>query len=408
MEISTNGTFVPNGANNGHTPAPQIESRIFRTSKPPSLEEFKKLTTESVTINYPLASDTINSIPIYKLPDYASLSVEQLSALQDEWYHILLHGPGVFATKHLFTNLGLIDKVNNVYSTIIEQEAQRSGKKGDHFATSGSNSRIWNSFSKHCLADPSSFVEYYSNPWLPLICSAWLGPHHRLTAQVNIVRPGGSAQISHRDYHIGFQSAASCEKFPKALQIASQFLTLQGAVAHSDMPLESGPTRLLPFSQRFEAGYMAYRLKAFQDFFLEKYVSVALDKGDGLFFNPALFHAAGANTSADIQRSANLLQISSAFGKPMEMIDTLPLVQRTWDDLQDRYQNEGLSAEVRAFLGSVAEGYPFPTNLDRRVPETAGMAPKSEQDVLLQGLKEEWDREAVLSELRKLAEDSNA
>ncbi|KAF9691401.1 hypothetical protein EKO04_010559 [Ascochyta lentis] len=408
MGISTNGTSVPNGASNGHTHVPQIESQIFKTSQPPSLDECKKLIAESVTINYPLASDIVNNIPIYDLPDYTSLSAEQLSALQDEWYHILLHGPGVFATKHMVTDLGLIDKVNDVYSSIINQEAQQSGKKGDHFATSGSNSRIWNSFSKHCLADPSSFIEYYSNPWLPLISSAWLGPHHRLTAQVNIVRPGGSAQISHRDYHIGFQSAESCEKFPKALQIASQFLTLQGAVAHNHMPLESGPTRLLPFSQRFEEGYMAYRLKEFQDYFLEKHVSVPLSKGDGLFFNPALFHAAGANTSQDIQRSANLLQISSAFGKPMEMVDTAPLVERTWDALRDKYRREGLSGEVRAFLGSVAEGYPFPTNLDNRVPETAGMAPESEQDLLVRGLKEGWDQERVLGELRKMAEDSKA
>jgi ectoine hydroxylase-related dioxygenase (phytanoyl-CoA dioxygenase family) len=98
-------------------------------------------------------------------------------------------------------------------------------------------------------------------------------------------------------------------------------------VAHSDMPVINGPTQLLAFSQMFEEGYMAYRIPKFQEYFLEKYVSVALDKGDGSFFNPALFHAAGQYDSADIQRSANLLQISSAFGKPMETIDTYPLVK---------------------------------------------------------------------------------
>jgi ectoine hydroxylase-related dioxygenase (phytanoyl-CoA dioxygenase family) len=381
---------------------------VFLTNKPPSLDDFKKLTTETVSIHYPLASTIVRNIPVYDLSIFSDYTADQLSALQDEWYHILLYGPGVFATKHMYTDLNLIDRVNDVYTAIIEQEAQQSGKKGDHFATSGSNSRIWNSFSKHCIEDPSTFIEYYSNPWLPLISSAWLGPHHRLTAQVNIVRPGGAAQISHRDYHIGFQSAESCEKFPKALQIASQFLTLQGAVAHSDMPLESGPTRLLPFSQKFEEGYMAYRLKEFQDFFLEKYVSVPLEKGDGLFFNPALFHAAGSNTSTDVQRSANLLQISSAFGKPMEMIDSLPLVERTWEALRDKHQKDGLTDELRAFVSNVAEGYPFPTNLDRRVPETAGMAPDSEQDLLMKGLKEGWDRDRVMVELKQMRNDSRA
>lgn len=408
MGISTNGIATPKGVTNGQSDTSTIGSRVFSTSNPPSLNNFKKLTTESTAIHYPLASSIVNNIPIYDLPLFSSQTPDQLSALQDEWYHILLHGPGVFATKHMYTNLSLLDRVNSVYASIVAEEKKLSGKKGDHFASSGSNDRIWNSFSKHCLQDPTSFLEYYSNPWLPLISSAWLGPHHRLTAQVNIVKPGAAAQISHRDYHIGFQSAQSCAQFPKALQIASQFLTLQGAVAHSDMPLESGPTRLLPFSQKFEEGYMAYRLKEFQDYFLETYVAVALQKGDGLFFNPALFHAAGQNDSTDIQRSANLLQISSAFGKPMEMIDSLPLVERTWDALMDKFHSEGESHEVMAFVGNVCEGYPFPTNLDRRVPEQAGMAPESEQDLLLKGLRDCWSKDRITEELRKMREDSKA
>jgi ectoine hydroxylase-related dioxygenase (phytanoyl-CoA dioxygenase family) len=385
-----------------------IKSRLFSLEEQPSLEAFRKLITESEPIHYPLAKSISSNIPIYDLPAFASLTAEQHSALQDEWYHILLSGPGVFATKGLYKDNSLLERVNSVFSNIIVEEAKLAGKRGDHFAGSGANDRIWNSFSKHCIQDPDSFLDYYSNPWIPLISSTWLGPHHRLTAQVNIVKPGAKAQISHRDYHIGFQGDESCAKFPKALQVASQFLTLQGAVAHSDMPLESGPTRLLPFSQKFEEGYMAYRIPEFQNYFLEKYVSIPLQKGDGLFFNPALFHAAGQNDSASILRSANLLQISSAFGKPMEAIETLPLIERTWDGLRTLYKEYGLSGEVRAFVGNVAEGYPFPTNLDRRVPESAGMAPKSEQDILIRGLERDWTKEEVLAEVRKLQDESCA
>ncbi|OAL43170.1 phytanoyl-CoA dioxygenase-like protein [Pyrenochaeta sp. DS3sAY3a] len=396
-----------NGHTNGYEESP-IGHRLFTVNKPPSLDDFKRLTTESVSVHYPLANTITANVPIYKLSDYTTLSPEQLSALQDEWNHILLSGPGVFVTKGLYKDTALLDKVNEVYASIIDEEKRLAGKKGDHFAGSGANDRIWNSFSKHCIQDSESFLQYYANPWLPIISSAWLGPHHRLTAQVNIVKPGAKAQISHRDYHIGFQDNESCAGFPKALQIASQLLTLQGAVAHSDMPLESGPTRLLPFSQMFEEGYMAYRIPEFQNYFLEKYVSVPLEKGDGLFFNPALFHAAGQNDSADVMRSANLLQISSAFGKPMETIDTYPLIDLTWNSLVEKHKREGLSAEVKAFVGNVAEGYPFPTNLDRRVPEAAGMAPESEQGLLLRGLKEEWTKGDVMNELRKMTNDSKA
>jgi ectoine hydroxylase-related dioxygenase (phytanoyl-CoA dioxygenase family) len=385
-----------------------VGARLFSVNEPPSLEAFRKLTAESEPISYPLAESIQSRIPIYNLPSFSSLAPEHLSALQDEWYHILLHGPGVFATKGLYQDTALLERVNEVYTNIIAEETESVGTRGDHFAGSGANDRIWNSFSKHCLQDAESFVEYYSSPWLPVISSAWLGPHYRLTAQVNIVKPGAKAQISHRDYHIGFQDNESCAKFPKALQVASQFLTLQGAVAHSDMPLDSGPTRLLPFSQQFEEGYMAYRIPEFQNFFLENYVSVPLQQGDGLFFNPALFHAAGQNDSASIMRSANLLQISSAFGKPMERIETLPLVKRTWDLLKIMYDKSGFSPEVTAFVGNVAEGYPFPTNLDRRVPQLAGMAPESEQDLLKTGLESDWTKEKVLAELEKMQTESRA
>lgn len=192
------------------------------------------------------------------------------------------------------------------------------------------------------------------------------------------------------------------------MHTASQFLTLQGAVAHTDMPLESGPTRFLPFSQGFDAGFMAYRRPEFVEYFNEKWVALPLKTGDGVFFNPALFHAAGENVTTDFSRSANLLQISSAFGKPMETIDTLPLVEATYEELQRMYKANGMSGEVEALIGAVAEGYPFPTNLDRRQPSSSGMAPDSEQDVLRRALGEGWDRERVVREVRRMREDSKA
>ena len=50
-------------------------------------------------------------------------------------------------------------------------------------------------------------------------------------------------------------------------------------------------------------------------------MQLPLPKGDAAFFNPALFHGAGTNVSRDIQRVANLLQVSSAFGRAMETVD---------------------------------------------------------------------------------------
>ena len=387
--------------------SPKIQPRLYSTQRPPCLSDFTALCSQAVTTeDYPLSTQVASRIPIYDLSK-ASLDSVSPSALQAEWHHILFSGPGVLVLKNMYPDRSLLQRVNQIYQTIISAEKENLSK-GDHFSSSSTNDRIWNSFGKHGLLDPESFVEYYSNPWLALICDTWLGPAYRITAQVNVVRPGAAAQVSHRDYHLGFQTAAACEQVPIQMQIASQLLTLQGAVAHSDMPVESGSTRLLPFSQQFHEGYMAYRLPEFTQYFLENYVTLPLEIGDGLFFNPALFHAAGENRTTDVVRSANLLQVSSAFGKPMESLDTVSLIESCWRTLTQKFDKEGTSLYVEAVVAAVAEGYPFPTNLDRRPPAPGGMAPESEQDIVRSGLKEGWDVKRVVEALRKIKNDSKA
>ncbi len=95
-------------------------------------------------------------------------------------------------------------------------------------------------------------------------------------------------------------------------------LTLQGAIAHVDATIESGPTQLLPFSQAYDAGYLAMGRADFREYFQQHNVQLPLEKGDMLFFSPALLHAAGTNRSTDIRRMVNLFQVSSAYGRAME------------------------------------------------------------------------------------------
>ena len=401
----------------------KVSSRLY-TPSTPQFEEFKTIcsqTTQKST--YPLACEIISNIPIYDLASLEqSLTSTTLSSLQDEWHHILHEGPGVYVLRSMYAKqTQTLAATNDAFNAIIAREKTSSIKKGDHFAAGGTNDRIWNSFSKHALQDPHSFVDYYSNPWLAAVSESWLGPAYRITAQVNAVHPGGAAQDTHRDYHLGFQEEEAASRFPAATHIASQFLTLQGAVAHTDMPVQSGPTRFLPFSQTFRAGYLAWRKDEFKRFFQDEYVALPLRLGDGVFFNPALFHAAGANEMGDgFRRVANLLQVSSAFGKPMEMVDSLPVVKGIWELMRERYRVAGGVAgrldpegckeqrELRALVQAVAEGYPFPTNLDQRPPAPSGMAPESEQDIVLRGLEEGWDTEEIVAALEKMHVDSRA
>ncbi|EME82498.1 uncharacterized protein MYCFIDRAFT_189123 [Pseudocercospora fijiensis CIRAD86] len=364
-------------------------------NNPPSLTAFKALVEQTTTKEtYPLAKTIENNIPIYDCTAFDLNDSTLIDHLQDELYHILTSGPGVYILKHFFPSARTISLANTTFSTILSSTPAR----GDHFArTPGTNSRLWNSFTKHCLSHPQNFFEYYSNPWFRIVAEAHLGPNFRITAQLNIVHPGSEAQIPHRDYHLGFPSLEQCAEFPKASHQVSAVLTLQGAVAHTDMPLESGPTRFVPYSQLFPEAFVSTHFSDFQTYFLDNYVSLPLAAGDALFFSPAIFHSAGSNTTSHISRSANLFQISSAFGKAMEIVETLPLIEATYEVLEERYRCEGFSCEVEAFVHAVAEGYGFPTDLDRNSP---GNERGSEQGVLRRGLREGWGRERVLREIR--------
>jgi ectoine hydroxylase-related dioxygenase (phytanoyl-CoA dioxygenase family) len=221
---------------------------------------------------------------------------------------------------------------------------------------------------------------------LATLCEAWLGPAYQITSQINCVNPGGAAQTAHRDYHLGFFTAAGAERFPAHVHQLSPLLTLQGAVAHVEMPLESGPTLYLPHSQKYAAGYLVAGVPAFQEYFDQHHVQLPLSKGDGIFFNPALMHAAGHNRSADIRRMANLLQVSSAFGRCMETVDRVRMAQRLYPSLL-QIQSIGRMpvADLDAAVAASAEGYAFPTNLDRD-PPIGGLAPQSQQDLMRSAL----------------------
>ncbi|KAF4122203.1 Ectoine hydroxylase-related dioxygenase, phytanoyl-CoA dioxygenase (PhyH) family [Geosmithia morbida] len=397
--------------------------RLFSASSPPSVDSFASLCSRQPRAGeYPLAASIEDKVPVYSLPPYGSLSDPDREALQDEWYGVMKDGPGVLVLRNMYRDADLIDRVSGVYRSIVDGERRSNASAGDHFAAKGTNDRVWNSLSKHAAADPPSFVDYYANPYLGLVCEAWLGPGYRVTAQMNSVKPGGAPQECHRDYHIGFQTAQAAARYPRAAHLASQFLTLQGAVAHVDVPVVSGPTRLLPYSQTLDEGYMAYRLPAFRDYFADNYVSLPLSKGDGLFFNPALFHAAGSNRSADIDRMVNLLQISSGFGRPMETVETVPIVRACWEGIlamyrrqQERGSGDGGGDEenkdgntAEALVRAVADGYPFPTNLDRNAPGPDEMTPPSEQKILRACLEEGCDTAETVRRLVELGDKSRA
>jgi ectoine hydroxylase-related dioxygenase (phytanoyl-CoA dioxygenase family) len=297
----------------------------------------------------------------------------------------------------------VVDRATAVFHALIAEQRASGATAGDHFAKPGANDRVWNALEKAALHDPEAFADYYANDVLALVGEAWLGPGYQVTSQINVVNPGGAAQTVHRDYHLGFLTNEVAAAYPAHVHRLSPALTLQGAVAHCDMPVESGPTMYLPHSQRYEPGYLAWRLPAFQEYFEAHHVQLPLAKGDAVFFNPALFHAAGTNRSAGIRRMANLLQVSSAFGRAMETVDREAVANAVFPVLLKRKAEGADDAWLDRVVAASAEGYPFPTNLDDD-PPVDGMAPPSQADLVRRAVREEWTPDALRDELRAGAE----
>lgn len=361
------------------------------------LDDLINICTPRATIDeYRHASSIERDTVVYDsglLCDHIATPEVRLSVMA-ELADVLRDGPGIVVFRAAFER-DIVDAVSGVFDEMIVDERERGVGGGDHFARPGDNDRVWNALEKLAIREPELFVRYYDNEILALVSQAWLGPGYQVTSQVNVVNPGGLQQEPHRDYHLGFMPDDRAAAYPAHVHLFSPMLTLQGAIAHCDMPVETGPTMYLPHSQKYAPGYVAWRRPEFKQYFADHHVQLELSAGDAVFFNPALFHGAGTNRTNDVRRMANLLQNSSALGRAMESVDRTAMVLSLYPVLLDADMTEGA---VRRVLAASAEGYPFPGDLDRHRPEGEG-SDQSPTDITLRALREHWPLDELAARL---------
>ena len=366
------------------------------------LDEFIELVeTPSSLADYPHAVGVEQNVVVYDASSLTGLVGEARRSVQAELADVFLNGPGIAVFKQAFSDHGVIDAASGVFWTIIDEQRASGAAAGDHFATPGANDRIWNALEKLALRNPAAFVDYYANDIIALASAAWLGPGYQVTAQVNCVNPGGAAQSPHRDYHLGFMTIDRAMEYPTHVHGLSPTMTLQGAVAHCDMPIETGPTQYLPHSQKYGPGYLAWWQPEFKAYFESHHVQLPLVKGDVVFFNPALFHAAGENRTSDVRRLGNLLQVGSAFGRSIETVDREAVVNAIYPALAAVAPSLPVWA-VANVVAAGAEGYAFPTDLDRDQP-VGGLTPPSMNDIVTDAVAAGSSAEELAAELRALA-----
>jgi ectoine hydroxylase-related dioxygenase (phytanoyl-CoA dioxygenase family) len=386
--------------------APNTDRKVWLSEADCRLDDFRRVVERATELAaYPHARAVQSNVPIYDGDDIRAASAKDSDcrALMAEWADAMMQGPGILIFKRAFEDIAIIDAATAQFEAMIADQRAGNANAGDHFAKPGANDRVWNALEKLCLRDPAVFARYYANAAIALVSEAWLGPSYQITSQINVVNPGGAAQSPHRDYHMGFQTAQDLRHFPAHAHRLSPVLTLQGAIAHCDMPVETGPTLYLPYSQAYEPGYIAWRKPEFERYFADRHIQLPLEKGDAVFFNPALFHAAGSNRTAHVRRMANLLQVSSAYGRAMESVDRARMSAALYPTLLQFKSSGALPRQAIAnAVAACAEGYSFPTNLDRD-PPIGGLAPETQAQLMLKALAENWPADAFA---KALAEQS--
>jgi ectoine hydroxylase-related dioxygenase (phytanoyl-CoA dioxygenase family) len=347
------------------------------------IKEFTALVEQPIELaDYPHAAATEHGAIVYKASTLRNALQHKTheAEAEAEFAWALSKGPGVVVVRNA-VKTDVVDRVSKVFSDLVVEQRSSNSTSGDHFGKPGANDRIWNALEKLAIKDPAAFVAYYSNDMIALGARAWLGSMYQMTSQVNVVNPGGAAQMPHRDYHLGFMTDDVAAQFPPHVHQLSPYLTLQGAVAHCDMPIETGPTLYLSNSHKYEPGYLAWRRPEFIEYFDQHRTQVPLRTGDLVYFNPALFHAAGTNVTTNIRRMANLLQVNSAFGRAMESVDRLRMSMAVYPELVNA-RRAGMPEQLVAnAIASCAEGYAFPTNLDRDQP-VGRLTPESQAEIL--------------------------
>ncbi|MGY1763221.1 phytanoyl-CoA dioxygenase family protein [Geodermatophilus sp. SYSU D00779] len=369
------------------------------------LEDFRAVVETTTDLaDYPHADEVRENVLVYgsRLRDSVT-TPEGRRDVQAELARALANGPGIVVFAGAFPDTSVVDRATAVFQAMIDEQKAAGVVGGDHFATPGANDRVWGALDKFAVRDPEAFAAYYANDVIALVSEAWLGRGYQLTSQVNVVNPGGRAQVAHRDYHLGFMSEEQALAYPAHVHRLSPVMTLQGAVAHCDMPVETGPTMYLPHSQKYAPGYVAFHRPEFTAYFDAHFVQLPLRKGDAAFFNPALFHGAGTNRSADVRRMANLLQVSSAFGRAMESVDRTAMCRALHPVLRAWKAAGGNERTLRNVVAASAEGYAFPTNLDRDQP-IGGLAPETQAELVWRALQEDWSPVALGAELTAQAE----
>ena len=274
--------------------------------------------------DYPHAADVVDNVLVY---DCDRLRAEITTpagrrSVQAELVVAMADGPGLVVFAGAFPDTSIVDRVTDVFVAIIADQHAAGQAAGDHYAKPGANDRIWNALEKLALRDPDAFVDYYGNEIIELVSSAWLGPElpdhvAGQRRQPGRRRPGSPPRLPPR---VPVRRGRRAVPGPRPPVVGRAHAAGRGRPHRhagrersDDVPAALAEVRArLP---RLASSRLRRVLRR------TPRPAPARQGRRGVLQPGAVPRRRSQPVTSDIKRMANLLQVSSAFGRAMETVD---------------------------------------------------------------------------------------
>ena len=208
----------------------KVPPRLYAQHQKPSLFDFVNLCSQPVSVDdCRLCIEVSSNYQIYDLSKHEPYRALRRVALLSPIWARRLHQETVF--RNLTYRVSLLSRPLSMEGRLLPKEIHSPAAAT--MAEYGTLSA--NTYSQTQLPSYNVIPILGS---LSSVTSGWSSVPHRY--------PGERCQtwrcriVSHRDYHLGFQSEVAFAIYPRAVHAASQLLIPHGVVARTDMPFDSG------------------------------------------------------------------------------------------------------------------------------------------------------------------------
>ena len=342
-----------------------------------SLDDFVAVVDRQTQLSdYPYADAVERNVLIYGERLRATIGTPSgRRAVQTELMRALDDGPGIVVFKQAFGDLSVVDRATEAFLAQIAAEKAAGVAGGDHFAKPGANDRVWGALDKLAVTRPRGLRRV-------------LRQRRHRTGQRGVARPGLPGHLTGQRGQPRWSGADRAPRLPPRLHGRRRSRPLPGAGAPALARADpAGRGRALRHARRDRPDPLPAATRTSTSPATSRSTcpsspstssrttpSCRWRRATPRSSTPPCSTARARTVSTTVRRMANLLQVSSPFGRAMESVDRVAMCRALFPVLLEGKAAGASDRYLENIIAASAEGYAFPTNLDRDQP-IGGIAP---------------------------------